>query len=490
MRAVFFYPQIENSFRASSVPLGILSIASLLKSKGHEAIICDRFFTKEKAEETLKRCNPDIIGISVIANAFINDAITVAKAAKKLEIPVVWGGTLASVIPAEILESGFADYVCINEGEFTWLEMAEAFDAGLPFDDIRGLAYFKDGEYIRTPDRDFADLSALPALDWSLIDEPEKYFQSSFGFDKMLTTYASKGCTGKCSFCYNPTFHCSTRRKRPMEVVIEEMRYLIDNHGAGGFDFTDDLMFANLDEVREFCNMMIESNLNTCWNGFLRAGIVNEAEDYELLYKSGCRSLLYGVESGSKRILNSVGKGINSDKVKSNVMFCLKAGIVPLVMFILGFPDETFEDIMETVSLAMDLDGAALTFNLFTPIVGTKVYEQLVSGGKITPLKTLEEHADVNFGEQISVNVSEIPSAELMAIKRFFRLKGLMFKSGNSSSAKHLVRVIRNTVKSMSGRGIKHFIKDGFYSFFSLMDAFTVFLHPKIRKKYGLYFRK
>lgn len=89
MKAVLFYPQIENSFRASAVPLGILSIASFLKSKGHDAVICDRFFTSEKADATLKRLKPDIIGVSVMSNVFIKDAMDIAKEAKKLGIPVV-----------------------------------------------------------------------------------------------------------------------------------------------------------------------------------------------------------------------------------------------------------------------------------------------------------------------------------------------------------------------------------------------------------------
>lgn len=488
MRVVFFYPQIENSFRASSVPLGILSIASYLKANGHEAIICDRFFTKEKAEATLKRHSPDFIGISVISNVFIKDAITVAKAAKSLGIRVVWGGSLSSVISLEILESGLADYVSINEGEFTWLEMADAFDAGRSFDNIKGLAYLKNGEYFRNEDRGFIDLSVLPKLDWTLID-PKQYFQTGYGYDKMITTYFSKGCVGRCSFCYNHRFHCSTRRQRPLEYVLEEMRYLIDSCGAGGFDFTDDLMFANRKQVDEFCNAMIDSGLNTRWSGYLSVGIINDAEGYELLYKSGCRSMIYGVESGSPRILKNVGKSMNLDRIKSNIELCGNAGIVPIVMFMLGFPGETQEDVMATISLAKQLKGATLGFGFFTPIPGTKMYEELVSQGKITPLKTLEDHANVNFAEQISVNVSELSTLDLSVIRKYFRLRGLTYQSSNSSD-EQLLKVIRNTLKSMSGRGLKHFIRGGLYSFYSLMDAFSMFLHPKIRKEYGLYFTK
>ena len=488
MKAVLFYPQIENSFRASAVPLGILSIASFLKSKGHDAVICDRFFTSEKADATLKRLKPDIIGVSVMSNVFIKDAMDIAKEAKKLGIPVVWGGSLASVIPEEILRSGLGDYVSFNEGEFTWLEMAEAFDKGEPFDSIKGLGYIRNGEYIRTENREFIDLSVLPKLDWTIID-PKQYFQMGYGYDKMITTYFSKGCTGRCTFCYNHKFHCSTRRQRPLEYVIEEMRCLIDEHGAGGFDFTDDLMFANREQVDEFCNAMLDSGLSTKWSGYLSVGVVNDAEGYELLYKSGCRSMIYGVESGSPRILKSVGKNMKLDKIKSNIELCAKSGIVPIVMFMLGFPDETEEDIKATINLAKSLEGGMVVFGFYTPIPGSKMYEQLIESGKIVPLQTLDDHANVNFAEQVSVNVSAVSTLELSVIRKYFRLRGLTYKSANSSD-EQLLKVIKNTIKSMSGRGLKHFIRGGFYSFFSLASAFKVFLHPKIRKKYGLYFTK
>jgi hypothetical protein len=117
------------------------------------------------------------------------------------------------------------------------------------------------------------------------------------------------------------------------------------------------------------------------------------------------------------------------------------------------------------------------------------MYEQLIESGKIVPLQTLDDHANVNFAEQVSVNVSAVSTLELSVIRKYFRLRGLTYKSANSSD-EQLLKVIKNTIKSMSGRGLKHFIRGGFYSFFSLASAFKVFLHPKIRKKYGLYFTK
>ncbi len=488
MKAVLFYPRIEDSFRASYPPLGIMSIASYLNTNGHEAIICDRFFETDGVKDILKKHSPDVIGVSVISFAFIKDATHISKEAKAMGIPVIWGGIIPSTIPKETLESGYVDYVSFNEGEYTWLEMADAFDEAKPFDGIDGLGYIRNGKYIRTPDREFINLSTLPEIDWTLV-KPENYFQTSYGYSNMLSTYLSKGCFGSCTYCYNPEFHCSTRRQRPIEHVINEMRYLVKNHGAGGFDFTDDLMFLNRNSVMDFCKTMIDSGLNTCWSGYLRIGIINDVDDYQTMYDSGCRCMIYGVESGSERILKSVKKKTPIDKIVSNITNCLEAGIVPIVMFMIGFPGETEEDLKATVSLAKQIEGSVVAFGCFTPLPGTEIQRELVESRKLIPPKTLEEYSKVTFADDVTVNATEVSTLELMTIRKFFRLRGIFAKSGDSSD-EQFFKVLANTIKSMSGRGFVHFIRSGFYTAFSLAKTFTIFFHPKIRKKYGLYFTK
>lgn len=488
MKAVLFYPRIENSFRASYPPLGIMSIATFLNANGHEAVICDRFFENDSVENILKKHNPDIIGVSIMSHTFLDDAIVISKAASACGVPVVWGGLLPTAISREILVSGFVDYVSLNEGELTWLEMAQAFDSGLSFENIKGLAYLRNGEYVRTEDRDFIDLSVLPTPDWTLIN-PKNYFQKSYGYSRMLSTYLSKGCTGKCAYCYNPNFHRSTRRCRPLKQVVEEMKHLKETYGADGFDFTDDLMFSTRDEVLNFCNALIDNDLNICWSGYLSVGVVNTAEDYALMYKSGCRSMIYGVESGSQRVLKSVNKYVNYDKAKENIKLCAESGIVPIVMFIIGFPGETEEDIRASVKLTKELECATVAYGYFTPIPGTKSYIDLVESKKMIPPSTLEEHAAVRETEKLFANVTEVDTIDIITVRRYIRLRGLFRKAGNSAE-EQASKVFLSTAKAWMGRGAVHFIRSSFNAVFNVVRTFTIFLHPKIRKKYGLYFTK
>ncbi len=488
MKTVLFYPRIEGNFRASYIPLGILSIATNLNKNGHEAVICDRFFDMSTVEEVLEKHKPDIIGVSIMSHSFINDAIIISKAANKAKTPVVWGGSLPSAIAYECLSSGIVDYISFNEGEITWVEMGDAIDSGKPIEEVRGIGYLKDGELVHTGERDFIDLATLPDLDWSLV-EPTNYFQKSYGYEKMLNTYLSKGCYGKCAYCYNPEFHRSTRRCRPMEQVIREMKYLAETYGADGFDFTDDAMFVSRKEVVDFCNAMKEAELNVCWSGYLSVGILNAYEDYKMMYDAGCRSMIFGIESGSEKVLKSVNKKVNLDKVVDNLELCHKSGIVPIAMFIIGLPGENEEDLRASVSLLKQLKGTAAACGYFTPLPGSKCYRDLVNCGKIQKTRTLWEFAEIKETENLVINATEVDDVDLITIRKYVRLRGMMTKTGYSMK-EQLEKVIFPTVKSWFARGPKHFFISSFNTVFNVARTFTIFLHPAIRKKYGLYFTK
>lgn len=488
MRVVMFFPKVENSYRSSQAPLGILSIASYLNANDHDVVICDRFFCKESVENVIKEHNADIIGVSVMAHQFIKDAIDISKEAKKAGVPVVWGGSLATPMFKVVIESDYVDYVSLNEGEETWLEMAVAFDQGRDFENIAGLAYKKDGKIERTADRKFIELSKLPTIDWSLVDV-NNYFQKSYGYGKQLVTYLSKGCPGRCTYCYNPMFNRSTRRTRPLEQVVDEMCGLVRDYGAEGFDFSDDTMFCNRDDVDTFCNEILKRQEKFCWSGYLSFGIVNDAEGYKLMYEAGCRSLIYGVETGSPKMLKVVHKANRLENVVDNINLCLEAGIVPICMFIIGFPEETQEDIKKTVYLAKQIKGAAVVFNYYTPLPGSELYNELVECGKLEPPETIEEAAEYKDFEALLDNYSAVKTKDLIIIKKFMRLRGLFVSVGNKQS-EQLSTVLKSTMKSWSNRGISQFLFSGLNAVSNILGTFTVFLHPIIRKKYGLYFTK
>lgn len=492
MKILLFNPMINAFYKPMTSPLGLMSIASYLNANGHEAQICDRFFCKDSIKKTLDSHSPDIVGISLITNRFINDAITISKEAKKRKILVVWGGPLATQIPKEILESGYADFISLNEGEETWLEIANTLKSNKELYNIRGLAYYKNNEFFTTGEREFLDISKIPPLDWTLIDV-NKYFQPYYQSKKMLYMYSSKGCIGNCTFCYNPRFHHSTHRRRSYDQLFQEIKHLIKNYGMDGVNFADDLMFCNRNQVLDFCNKLMENNISIYWGGNLRADIINNPEDFKLMHKAGCRWLLIGVETGSKEIQKTINKKISFDKIIDTFDNCNNAGIISIAPFMIGLPGETSDDLKSTVDLAKKLKATVCAFNFFTPIPGTKIYNQLIEAGQYHKPESLLSYNDIYFGEKLTTNVSDAHSKDLQVIWGYFQLRPLLFKNNFSDSKKEkrlFVKVLKNALKSIQGRGILNFISSGLIGLIDLTRAFSMFLHPKIRAKYNLYFDK
>ncbi len=491
MKILLFQPMLKLFYKRVTCPLGLMSIASYLNANGHEAIICERFFTDASAEEIIKNYNPDIIGISIVANQYLPDSIEISRAAKKIGIPVVWGGPMASEIPEESLRSGVVDYISFNEGEETWLEMAEALRKGESFNEIKGLGYIKDGVYVKTESRPFIDLKKLPPIDWELIDPP-KYFQQYYQSQKMLYMYRSKGCIGRCTFCYNPKYHCSHFRSRNEDYLFDEIEYLINKYGMDGVNFSDDLLFCNEQDAINFSNEVLRRNLRFYWGGGLRVGIIKNEETFALMHKAGCRWFLIGVETASPKVQKEIKKYFPAKQIKETFDMCHNNGITVIASFMVGLPGETVEDLCYTIEFAKSLKSTVLGFQHFTPIPGTEIFDELVKAGKYTPPKTLEEHADTFFGEKLSSNVSEVTDKELKVIKNYFQMRALLFKSEfKDDTDKHLfVKIINNAIVSLSGHGIIHFIKSFFFGLNDFLSAVGVVFHPRIRKKYNLYFFK
>lgn len=297
---------------------------------------------KESVKKLLSDFKPDIVGVSVMSSRGLKDAIKVSQKVKDCGYKVVWGGQLPSIQPELVLENDYVDIVSIGEGEETWLELLDTLKNNKPVSDVKGLAYRENGTIVYTEERPFSDLSKMPISDYFLIDVP-KYMKSYLGCKRMMYFYSSKGCPCRCSFCTNKIFHRCTYRKRPNEYVIGEMKYLSKEYGVDGAYFSDELWCLKRSDVLDFCNRIKEADININWGMMMRLGILKE--DYQLMYDTGCRWILFGVESGSKEILNKIHKELDYDEIVPAFEMTRRVGIMTIATFIIGYPDETEEQV-------------------------------------------------------------------------------------------------------------------------------------------------
>ena len=456
MKVLLICPMLENNVEPPAAPLGLLSIATHLQNNNHEVKIDDRSFKAGNIKKRLLEFKPDIIGLSVFSSKSIKDALNVSRTAKELSITVVWGGTLPSAIPDIVLKEDCVDIVCIGEGEFTWAELLQVLENNKPLDTINGIAFKDDGLYIKTADRKFSDPNEWPIINWSFVDV-SKYLCSYNDCQRMMWVYSAKGCPGSCTFCYNKHFHKCAYRKRPIEHVFSEINDLVTNYNADGVYFADEVWCLSRAEMKEKCDKIKATGLDFVWGCQLKVGIL-DLEDYEYMYQSGCRWIFFGIESGSPERLKKIKKGISLDDVEQTMKYCSQANIAAWTSFMLGFPDETEEELKQTVSLIKTLSPYAIfTCFFFTPTLGSDIYEKLIEEGKLPSVESLSTLNKYSW-DVVGKNFSKVPTRDLKVVNAF--VLWWSFTSANNSRGKSkygsAIRVISHILANLRKSGIKH----------------------------------
>ncbi len=488
MKVLMIYPAVERYYRSITGPSGILSISTFLKENGHEIKFVDRCAKRDSLKELFDSFKPEICGVSFISTRSIVDVRDIYAEAKSRNIPVIVGGPLVSTVPEMVINEGCADMVIKGEGEITWLETLRAMENGSPLSEVDGLCYKDNGVFKENKDREFADLSLFPPIDWSLTGDPSVYFQTLFSFKKIMYIYTAKGCVGQCTFCFSRNFQKSCFRQRPMSTALSEVKYLKENYDLDGVHFCDELWCKTREQMYENCRAISESGLDFAWGCNFRLDQLRK-EDFEYMHSVGCRWIFFGIESGSEYVHKLMKKGIHLDKVYETVKACYDAGITPICSFIMGFPGERVEDLKKTCELIKKIKFAMFDCSFFYPQEGTEIYEKLVSEGKMQPYKTLDDlrYTELNEFKFITLNNhSEVPSRDLKVIRSWILWQSFTRRTPGQKGFFGL-KAVRDAILGLFGGGIKHFFiafKSAASMFLNVL--FNVFMFRGILKKYGL----
>ena len=482
MRVMLINPATRKNIDPLSVPLGLLSIGTCLKQRHHEVMIFESGYKNNNFSRELKKFSPDIIGISVISCKAVTDALDLSKKAKNFGVTVVWGGFLPSVLTDLVLKTGCVDIVSVGEGEHTWIELTQAIENHRDLETVKGLAFIRDNQILKTPERPLTDLSQIPPIDFRLTDI-SKYLYSYYSCKRATNLYASKGCFGHCTFCYNARFNCSTHRRRPFDHVLQEIRFLIEHYGVDGIIFNDDLMFANADEMYRFCSEFRQSNIPITWGCFGRVGQFSKA-DLEYMYDSGCRWLFLGIESGSKTMLRTIKKGIDYEKIEQSYEDCAEIGFVTRAGFIIGFPGETEEQLKDSIALARRIRTSQISFYYYSLVPDSEAYCNLINEHKINQPDDLLCFAGKQPFDKL-FNVSAVSDIDLKVVYSYFLLRRLFSRGTNQTKESKSWRGITTDfiLKTLKAFSFAKMI----YSVWSVLKAFVIILcHPRIRNKYTL----
>ncbi len=425
MKVLLVHPYItseKNEFMQTlSEPLGLLSLATYMDERsrkrisislldlyalGHDRFVerADGMITRGMCDKReiaahLKEIKPGVIGIHCTFTGYARDVIEIANICKEVfpEVPVVLGGAHASYDYENILSKhSCIDYIVRSEGEETFYELVEAIEAGNGAGHIKGLAFrVKDGKVTLNPDRDLIrDLNDIPIVDRAYIDMGtyKKLNHESFPVAMnypVATIMASRGCPYNCIFCSTKNMWRKKWRGRHPSHIIREIEYLIINYGIKEIVFYDDQFLVDKKWVNDVCDAIISKNFKITLS--LPSGISLWLADSNLLRKmkkAGFYRIHFPIESGNPETIKFIRKPINLENVLKVIKAANKMGFWTSANFIIGFPDETFEDINRTLKFAYECGIDYPVFIIAKPLAGAELYEIMKKNGFLRSFDT------------------------------------------------------------------------------------------------------
>jgi radical SAM superfamily enzyme YgiQ (UPF0313 family) len=382
----------------------------------------------KEVERTIAEFRPDMVGIGVMTPKY-GSALMLSRICKAVDpgIRVVWGGPHPTLLPDQCLANDCVDVVVRGEGEATWLDLCRV--SGGDWEVIDGISFKRQGRIIHNQSRALMpDLDGLPFLGRDLVLNPEGYSAENFG---VVTT--SRGCPFRCGYCCAPEIWGRKIRHRSVEKVVAEMAHVQKRYRADTFMFWDDTFTADRAYTLSLCDRIIAAKLDIRFNCCTRVNIVDD----ELLGRmraAGCHNISFGVETGSPRMLKLIQKDITLEQVERALKLCRKYNIDTSAFFMIGFPQETRQDVLETIEYYKKIRPNA-GLNIFTPYPGTELFRVAKSYGLV------DEDVDWSkFHHTSSENsfVKDVSKAELYRLYEEFR--SLIAKQRDSFSSRYYSR--------------------------------------------------
>ena len=341
--------------------------------------------------QKINKSQPKIIGFSCFTPTVINGH-KLAKIIKENfpSIVTLVGGPHSSALPQRTLEEfPYFDLVVVGEGEETLLEVCQNLEKNQPWSGILGIAYRVPGgvkEEGKRPLIENLDKLPFPQRDLLNFDLRRRGHVSRGISNRLKNTeiYTSRGCPIGCIFCaVRATMGLRIRLRSP-ENVLAEVEDCLGRYRFEHLAVADDSFTFNQERVVKICQGFQKLGVKSWHCEGTRVDIVSP-ELLKLMAKTGCQKIVFGVESGSQRILELIGKKITIEQVKKAFKWAREAGIKYIEGdYIIGsHPSETLEDVEKTIELIKETKPDLISVTTIVPYPGTPVYELMKEKGYI-----------------------------------------------------------------------------------------------------------
>lgn len=308
----------------------------------------------------IEKANPAFLGFSII-DGNIDASIAIAKLVKEKypHIKILFGGNGVEVLDFGRLPNGnyktntytFIDAISRGDGEMTFIEILKSDWSEESLMKIKGLIWRCNGVLIHNQARPNVDMDSLPYPDYSSLED-NYYYKSTYQHNVPLVM--SRGCPYRCSFCSVPDY-IPEFRYRNVDNVLDEIKYWVSK-GETNFFCHDSIINGNPKWLKEFCEKILENDLNITWGGNMRLqSTMRDLDTMRLYRKAGLMKMITGFESASEPVLRHMKKYTNTEGVKEifeNVRIINSENEWPMqfaMQLIIGYLNEGEEDFQRTM---------------------------------------------------------------------------------------------------------------------------------------------
>ncbi len=463
---------------ADLTPLELLQIATYPCQEGYEVVLVDAMIHEDDYMDRLEEaCDGALLFASSCILGFqVAHGARVAKKVREKfpDLPMVWGGWFPSVAPELYLREGIADAVGLGQGEVTFRDVVQAIDNGTDLADVPGLVVLRDGKPHYTAHRPVVGFDSIPPVPWHLLDfEAYVHRQNNTGAAKIRHKYpdpwdmpagtplrgfsffSSYGCPEPCTFCCSPEVTGRRWKAIPGDVLAEQVLELHDRFDFNVLRFQDANFGVAEKRSNAFCEGLLAAGAPFWWNATYEIETIARYKEpsLDLMAQSRFHMAALGAEAGSREQQENIKKKIKIPDVEIALRRLNERGIQSGTSWIIGYPQETRESMLETLRVAAEMKRlfprSASDIFPFRPIPGTEDYDTAVRDGYRGP-QSLEDWGGV-LEYKLEVDDIQLPVDVLRAWRRYGVTSTFYDNLATEGSG-----VLRAAMKQISGWRLKH----------------------------------
>jgi anaerobic magnesium-protoporphyrin IX monomethyl ester cyclase len=354
-KVILFNPR---SARAKHrIPNSILQVGASIHNK-FEYVFVDGNLEEDPWSKILAHIQNgfNVFGCTVMPGPQLKQAILISKKVKELfpNVINVWGGYFASNQYASVINSGFVDFIINGPGDDAFPQLLSCLDAKISYNDIRNLVFKKDDKITKTELAPLGDQDRLPQLPYEFLNQQYpllRYLGKTFLGKRTAAYHSSMGCPFTCSFCAVVPIYNARWKGKSAQLIFKDIKYLIDEHGADAVEFHDNNFFVSEKRTVDFADLIAPENIS--WWGEGRIDTIDKYSDESLasMREAGCKMIFFGAETSNDELLKKMDKGgtQTTAQMKRFAARMKKFDIIPEYSFVLGFPAENQEKVMEQI---------------------------------------------------------------------------------------------------------------------------------------------